>query len=1018
MATSKQPLKSSNGAKALDGARRQAASPVDGQNSRKQQPSQPKAWQGVNPITARPAASTPNGIEKPLPKLPPTLSDGKSNGDANTHSRASDRLYHLFANIIGTDVTLTLQNGEQFTGVFSGASLDPPSKSKYVLKMTKRTRLPTHQQSNGTTELSDEYTGEGDHYTMSFDIQDTVHLEALNVTTTSNQTIQNRSTTPSFRTDTEISGKDAQLLRERELQPWDSGADSNVDLSLESSSTAGWDQFAANERLYGVQSTYDENIYTTQINRSDPQYRQREAQAAKIAREIEESAPANAHVAEERTQNAKAGEGGLDEEDKYSGVKRDTSALPKRAAGAYVPPSQRPLTNAPTVPGAPFDPAIISLAKPTPSTTPAAISDKVTATMPPIRVEAPKPDPTEATVAETTAPVTATVQKKPTENTTEDHVRGTVDAFKQFANNEKLRMRQAQEAKRSNARYEKNVKLNDLKKFAANFKLNSRVPDDLVPILAKDREKQIEIKRKAEEAANNQNLKSKEKATNTSSPTATSSSSSQAAVTPSPDSRSQFNQQARGRLPQPQQQQPVPQPMRAPNAPAQAPAARPSPNQRPNAGAQTFNRSVPQPLPADLRIPATSANPPSDRTLSPLSATKLNVNAFEFRPSASHFTPSVPGTTPSPQRPAATAPAPPTKSAETPSKFFRGNKKCRTEPFDKNAFNYLRQYEGEETTKTTDGKSEDEKPGVTGVPKPYRTAPTWPSDSSTSFKDTFPKAQVPGPGISPMHTPNIGGHMSQGHQGPSAMHGVPNGTPQRPYYPPQQFGHNPNFDPRMQQFASNHNSPRTYHAQMAFNNQVPQQMQMPQFGGQPQPGYGMSPSMPFRQIQMPPGQMMVMPGQQQGQMQQMRPGYNQGPPYGGPPMGGHMMVQNPSSGGYSNGPMPQNPYSPMPPHAQPHMPHMQQGGPGTYNNGPRAPMMQHQGSHQGFQPQMHMQPHQFMPGQAQPHPYHLQHNQRQHSGGHSGGQQFPQMTPRQHNAAPQHPSPGMGNAAGQGDEGK
>lgn len=175
MATSKQPVKNSNGGKALDGARRQAASPVDGQNrsdfqspstsiiphpalplscqsapmlssphstfrpslhvtrafadhptfppndimpfanhqvhlkqdrsltihsSRKQQPSQTKAWQGVNPITARPASSTPNGVEKPLPKLPPTSSDAKSNGDVNTQSHASDRLYYLFANII------------------------------------------------------------------------------------------------------------------------------------------------------------------------------------------------------------------------------------------------------------------------------------------------------------------------------------------------------------------------------------------------------------------------------------------------------------------------------------------------------------------------------------------------------------------------------------------------------------------------------------------------------------------------------------------------------------------------------------------------------------------------------------------------------------------------------------------------------------------------------------------------------------------------------------------------------
>ena len=60
----------------------------------------------------------------------------------------------------------------------------------------------------------------------------------------------------------------------------------------DSSQTAGWDQFATNQRLYGVESTYDESIYTTEINRNDPRYRQREAEAARIAAEIEGTAPA------------------------------------------------------------------------------------------------------------------------------------------------------------------------------------------------------------------------------------------------------------------------------------------------------------------------------------------------------------------------------------------------------------------------------------------------------------------------------------------------------------------------------------------------------------------------------------------------------------------------------------------------------------------------------------------------------------------------------------------------------
>jgi PAB1-binding protein PBP1 len=65
-------------------------------------------------------------------------------------------------------------------------------------------------------------------------------------------------------------------------------------------SGGGWDQFAENERLFGLKSDYDENMYTTVINKSHPQYRERKAIADKMAQEIERSLPATAHVAEER----------------------------------------------------------------------------------------------------------------------------------------------------------------------------------------------------------------------------------------------------------------------------------------------------------------------------------------------------------------------------------------------------------------------------------------------------------------------------------------------------------------------------------------------------------------------------------------------------------------------------------------------------------------------------------------------------------------------------------------------
>lgn len=121
-----------------------------------------------------------------------------------------------------------------------------------------------------------------------------------------------------FRTDTAISN--GRLGSERVLQPWVPDAADEVDGSLEKSSgsSKGWDQFAANEHLFGIKTDYDENIYTTIIDKSHPQYQQRMLAADRKAREIERSTPTTAHVAEERIMDFAGGDDqGGDEEDKY-----------------------------------------------------------------------------------------------------------------------------------------------------------------------------------------------------------------------------------------------------------------------------------------------------------------------------------------------------------------------------------------------------------------------------------------------------------------------------------------------------------------------------------------------------------------------------------------------------------------------------------------------------------------------------------------------------------------------------
>ena len=102
-----------------------------------------------------------------------------------------------------------------------------------------------------------------------------------------------------FRTDTEIS-RTGPVKRERELQAWKPdgpdgpGASGTFELSRGDDATFGpgasaggsWDQFAANERLFGVRTHFDEDEYTTRLDRSAKDFKEREKRAEQLAAEI------------------------------------------------------------------------------------------------------------------------------------------------------------------------------------------------------------------------------------------------------------------------------------------------------------------------------------------------------------------------------------------------------------------------------------------------------------------------------------------------------------------------------------------------------------------------------------------------------------------------------------------------------------------------------------------------------------------------------------------------------------
>ena len=83
---------------------------------------------------------------------------------------------------------------------------------------------------------------------------------------------------------------------------------------------ANWDQFEINKKKYNVVSTYDENLYTTKLDKSKITKEQNDY-AEKIYNEIKNSSynEKNIHILEDRGIIDEK-DGDFDEEDKYSSV--------------------------------------------------------------------------------------------------------------------------------------------------------------------------------------------------------------------------------------------------------------------------------------------------------------------------------------------------------------------------------------------------------------------------------------------------------------------------------------------------------------------------------------------------------------------------------------------------------------------------------------------------------------------------------------------------------------------------
>jgi len=404
------------------------------------------AWSGAraSPTFTPPPNSAPRTQPNASPatgSFPPLAQANGSRPDA-----AQDRILQSLSGLTGTTVTISTKTSQRFEGVVASTSGEGDTTG-VTLKDVKEVTNP------GTP------------------LKDQLFIASTNIDTWSSgpadAKLPNGET---FRTDADISQRKGGG-RERELQQWSAGPDvalSTDDDTFGPLNNTSWDQFAVNEKLFGVKTNFDENLYTTKLDRSAADFKERERQAQRIANEIIGSATNNPHIAEER--NLNVDDSGVNEEDKYGAVVRGTNA--------YVPPGARKA-------GAPLPPV----------NNVASTTTLTTAEIPKVSING--PDGT-TLPSQTQSPSSS---KAPSPAPTKPPA-DPLPAFRDFVTNEKQRLTQKRQAL---VKSEMDKRMAELVKFSQSFKLNKPIPDDLVPILAKDEEKQRAIRDKAtKDAASSQ----------------------------------------------------------------------------------------------------------------------------------------------------------------------------------------------------------------------------------------------------------------------------------------------------------------------------------------------------------------------------------------------------------------------------------------------------------------------------------------------------------------------------------
>ncbi|PWY99768.1 hypothetical protein BCV70DRAFT_112911 [Testicularia cyperi] len=465
---------------------------------------QPPAFQGAGTQ----AGNTTNAS---APQAFPSLA-GASTPQSESQKTMRDRLMFLLVTLVGNPVTVTVKGGIRYFGIFSAANTEGGDLG--VALASAQQILPA--------KAGDDKMQLGElKRSLIINAKDLESVEAAEIRVQDQaKDMREAREREAFRTDTEISKSYDPLGSGRALQKWSDDPDlaelddggkapawaspSNgvADGGLTDGATGGkaWDQFAANEARFGIKSDYQETLYTTTLDRSGKDFKAREREADRIAREIMGQATNNPHLAEERGQND---DSGINEEDKYGAVVRNPNA--------YVPPALRAKqqaaaarngTAAANAAGqnasskATSGPAADNTAA-AGAATPAVKSAGSVSTTASSAVAAAAPESPAQVIA---APPTVNVKvpspilpqgpqgkegnpaSKP--NSAADAANPLMGDFRQFVSSERERL---EKKKAALAKKEKDTRLADLKSWASSFTLKTPMPSDVAEVVHKDK---------------------------------------------------------------------------------------------------------------------------------------------------------------------------------------------------------------------------------------------------------------------------------------------------------------------------------------------------------------------------------------------------------------------------------------------------------------------------------------------------------------------------------------------------